>query len=217
MKEPKIYRGVDLLDIILELEVLTPNPSSWTLSAQKDNPPRLIRLKQIQSLISAFFPTSIGNGFIDKAKQLLSGDKSEIIQTVISGDFLLKQNITEFTELIKFMRAIVNKKENCVKEEREISIGELIMSYQELIKYKKQINKLLTFNSGWIETISTPIRFSIYLTGSISNELKDKYSELDKALDLFVNPKNLSFTENELIDKYNFPKDDLYDIDLEWT
>lgn len=215
MKEPKIYRGIDLLDIILEFVVMTPNASSWTLSAQKENQPRLIRLKQIESLINAFFPTSIGNGFIYKAKQIFSGDKSETIQKLLSGDFLNRQNITEFTELIKFMRAIVNEKENIEKEEIEISIRQLIMSYQELIEYKKQLNKLLTFNLKWIETISTTIRFTIYLTDSISSKLKEKPSDLDKALDLFINPKNLSFTENELIDKYNFPTDDLYEIDLE--
>ena len=215
MKEPKIYRGIDLLDMIFEFVEMTPNSDLWTLNAQKGNQPRLIRLKQINSLLSAFFQTNKPNGFLDKAKQLFLDNKNETIQTILSGDFLNRQNITEFTEIIKFIRLIVNEKENSEIEDREIHIMELKMTFQQLIKYKEQLRKLLTFNSGWLEASSITSRFSIYLTDSISKNLRDKYSELDKALEILINPKNFTFTESELIDNYNFPKDDLNEIDME--
>jgi hypothetical protein len=89
------------------------------------------------------------------------------------------------------------------------------MPFQQLITYKKELRRLLEFNSGWVEASSMTSRFSIYLTNSITNNLKDKYSELDKALELFVNPRKLSFTEEELITRYNFPTDNLNEVDME--
>lgn len=215
MTEPKIYKGIDFLDKILDFVEMTPNSNLWTLSAQKGNQPRVIRLKQINSLINAFFQTNKPNGFIDKAMQLFSENKNETIQTLLSGDFLIRQNIIEFSELIKFITTLVNEKEKSDRDEKEIHIRQLTMLYQQLIEYRKHIRKLLTFNSGWLEVSSVTSRFSIYLTDSISYNLKDKCTNLDKALELFINPKNLSFTEKELIEKYNFPKEDLHEIDMD--
>ncbi|MGZ3834290.1 MAG: hypothetical protein ACXVB0_12255, partial [Mucilaginibacter sp.] len=81
---------------------------------------------------------------------------------------------------------------------------------------KRQIRNLLTFNSGWLEASSTTSLFSIFLTNSISNNLIGKYDELDKALELFINPKSLIFTEEELIAKFNFPTEDLSSIDADF-
>jgi hypothetical protein len=53
------------------------------------------------------------------------------------------------------------------------------------------------------------------LTNSISSNLENTFEELDQTLELFINPKKLQFTEQELIDKYNFPKEDLHQIDLD--
>ena len=214
MQETKTYKGIDLLDKIFEFTEMTPNANQWTVSALKTNLPRQIRLKQIHSLIKAFFPPNLPNNFIDKTKQLFSDTKIETIQTILFGEFLLRKNTEEFTELLKFIVKTVEE-ENFKRDERKILNRDLIMPYQQLLKYKRQLRNLITFNSGWQEGSSITSRFSIYLTNSISMNLVDKYSELDKALELFINPKNLSFTEKELIEKYNFPKDNLYEIDMD--
>jgi hypothetical protein len=53
------------------------------------------------------------------------------------------------------------------------------------------------------------------LTNSISSNLKDKYNDLDRTLELFINPKELLFTEKELVEKFNFPTEDLHQIDMD--
>jgi hypothetical protein len=209
----KEYKGIDLLDKILEFVEMTPDPKLWTLNALLGNEPRLVRLKQINSLISAFFQVNTTTNFLEKAKKIFSGEKNETIHTILSGDFLKEQNIGDFSELIEFMKTKVKSEEEFEREERELHIRHLIMPFKQLITYKKELGRLLMFNSGWLEAGLITARFSIYLTNSISSNLKGKYSDLDKALELFINPKKLSFAEDELIAKFNFPTDNLEEID----
>ena len=215
MQQIKTYKGIDLLDKIFEFCEMTPDTKLWTINALQGNQPRQIRLKQINALINAFFPENTATNLIERTKKLFSDSKNDTIHTILSGDYLNKQNINDFSELVDLIKSTVRTKENFESEEREIHIGHLIMPYQQLIKYKKELRRLLTFNSGWLEASSMTSRFSIYLTNSISNNLTDKYSDLDKALELFINPKNLSFTEAELIAKHHFPTDDLHEIDVD--
>jgi hypothetical protein len=73
----------------------------------------------------------------------------------------------------------------------------------------------MDFNSGWLEAGSTFSMFHIMLTDSISSHLKGTYAELDQTIELFINPKNLVFTEKELIDTFQYPTDDLHQIDMD--
>jgi hypothetical protein len=209
------FKGIDLLEKIFEFREMTPDSKMWTISALQGNQPRQIRLKKINSLISAFFQEATNDNFLEKAKQLFTQTNSESIHTILSGEFLKGKKINEYLELIELIKTTVNRYEKLENEEREIHILKLVMPYQQLIKYKQELRKLLTFNSGWYEASSVTSRFSIYLTNSISQNLKDKYSELDNALELFINPKHLSFSEEELISKYNFPKESINDVDME--
>lgn len=196
IQHTKIYKGIDLLDKILEFSKMTPDTKLWSINSLQDNQPRLIRLKQINSLLSAFFQV------ID--------EKPETIHTILSGEFLEKQDVNNFTELIELMKATVNS-----NIKRDVYISDLIMVYQQLINFKKALLRVLTFNSSWIEASSMPLLFSIYLINTISNNLTDKYSELDRVIELFINPKKLSFKEDELIAIYGFPIEDLNEVDIE--
>jgi hypothetical protein len=140
---------------------MNPNQDSWTISAQKENLPRLIRLKQINSLLSAFFVPVKAESFIDKAKNLFSFNHKETIQTLITGEFLDRQNISEYSELMKHISTIVGKTKNfnLINEKQifeyevnEIKTRDLISPYQELIEYRKYMRKLLKFNAGYLVT-----------------------------------------------------------------
>ena len=75
---------------------------------------------------------------------------------------------------------------------------------------------MMTFHTTWIEAGTIPLRFSIYLTKSISENLAGKYDDLDKILGLLIDPNGLSFTEEELIADFNYPKEDLLDVDIDF-
>jgi len=48
--------SLTLVNKICEFIYLTPKENDWSFEAQIDNPPRLIRLKQIDCLIGLFVP-----------------------------------------------------------------------------------------------------------------------------------------------------------------
>ena len=216
MTENKTYKGLDLLEKIFEFTAMTPDANQWNVSSLKSNPPRQIRLRQIQSLINAFFEQETKANLIDKTIALFQGDKNSLtISSILSGDFIKNRSVEDYTELIDLMKDIVTQKEGDIREERPMHVMRLVMPYQSLVRYKRQLVELLTFNSGWLEASSYTSRFSIYLTDEITRNLERKYSVLDKALELYINPKGLAFSEEELIAKYKFPTENLREIDMD--
>ena len=219
MIQTKTYRGIDLLDKIFEFTAMTPDQNQWNSAVLKSNPPRQIRFRQIQSLIQAFFGQTTKNGFLDKAKSFFGKSNAECItiQAILSGDFINSKTLDDYTKLIDFIKELVKEHEADIDDSRSMHVGKLIMPYQKLVKYKRQLIEMLTFNSGWLESGSYTSRFSIYLTNEITLNLENKYSRLDNALELFINPKELTFLETELVDHYKYPTENLSDIDIEYT
>jgi len=215
-KSTNTYSGVNLLDEIFEFTEMTPNSIEWNLKSLKANPPRQIRLRRIESLLTAFCTINTNESLLSKAKSILFDHHKITIASFLQGDFIKARSIEEYSEVIKFIKDFVKTKVGDVDRKREIRIEELVFIFPFLINFKKQIRSLLTFNSGWLETGSDVALFSIYLTDSISEKLAGNYSELDYFIELFINPKRLIFTKEEMIDKYNFPKEDLNDVDSDF-
>jgi len=205
-----------LLDEIFEFTEMTPNSIEWNLKSLKANPPRQIRLRRIESLLTAFCSIDINESLLSKAKSIFFDHHKITIASFLQGDFIKARSIDEYSEVIKFIKDFVKTKVGDVDRKREIRIEELVFIFPFLINFKKQIRSLLTFNSGWLEAGSDVALFSIYLTDSISEKLAGNYSELDYFIELFINPKRLIFTKEEMIDKYNFPKEDLNDVDSDF-
>lgn len=218
MEEIKTYKGINLLEKIIEFTTMTPDSNEWNTSALKSNPPRLIRFKQIRSLINAFFEHEDRQNILDNVKSLVGGNANKItIQTLLSGEVLKGKRPEEYSELLTLMKYKVKEREGQINEaEFDRPFVNLIMSYQHLVQYKRHLTDLLTSNSGWLEAGSITSRFSIYLTESITVNLEGKYFELDRALELYINPRGLSFTKEELISKYNFPNENLDEVDFNY-
>src|SRR5215217_7544444 len=101
MTETKIYKGLDLLEKIFEFTAMTPDANQWSVSSLKANPPRQIRLRQIQALINAFFGQETKANFIDKTIALFQGDKNSLtISSILSGDFIKSRSIEDYAELL---------------------------------------------------------------------------------------------------------------------
>jgi len=210
------YSGINLLDKIFEFTEMTPNSVEWNLKSLQANPPRQIRLQQIESLLTAFCTINANENLLSKAKSMFFGNHKITITAFLSGDFIKTRSIDEYSELIQFVKDFVKTKVGDAGRKREIRIEELVFIFPILIDFKKQIRSMLTFNSGWLEASSDISLFSIYLTNSIAENLTGKYNELDYVIERFINPQGLIFTEEEMIDKYNFPKEDLNEVDMDF-
>lgn len=212
METAKTYNGIALLDNILEFVALTPSEMNWNYKSLNSNKPRLIRLQRIDSLLKAFSLIENKNLF-EKTANYFNPDLKVEIKSVINGDFIKKRELEEFNELIEFAKQFLQK--NNYSNDRPIRIHELSFIYPKMVDYKIKLREIIGFNSGWLEASSTFSIFHIMLTNSISSNLKDRYNELDHTLELFINPKKIIFTEIELIEKFNFPTEDLHQIDMD--
>uniref|UniRef100_UPI00404B5C1C hypothetical protein n=1 Tax=Flavobacterium sp. TaxID=239 RepID=UPI00404B5C1C len=209
MEEKKTYRGIDLVDKILEFIKMTPDYKQTTFNSLKGNQPRLIRLKQIDSLISAFIPEIQNESMTSRLKGFFSSRKIDL-DIILSGDFLENRNIEDYSEFINHVKYEI---QNFGSD--EIDFTDLKNVFTAFVTYKKHIKQILEFNAGWLSVSRKTSMFTIRVTDSISSNLVGKYDKIDKALEILINPKKKSFTEIELISKFNFPKENLEEIDLE--
>ncbi len=76
------------------------------------------------------------------------------------------------------------------------------------------MNKL-GHNRGIME-ISYPFFFSYIVTKSISDSMRMKVKELEVILCLFIDPFQRRFTMGELVKNFDYPEEDLFEIDLDW-
>ena len=209
MTKNKTYKGIDLIEKIIEFTAMTPDSATWTYNSLKENEPRLIRLKQIDSLISAFIPEIKNTNLTEKLTGLLSSKKTKLTK-VVSGEFIENRSLDAY---IAFTNLIKQEAESSTLN--KIDITDIKNTFIILMSYKKNLRQLINFNNDWLEVSRITSLFSIKLTNKISSNLLGQYDEIDKVLELIINPKNLSFSETELISNYNFPKDDLDEIDLD--
>ena len=208
----KQYTAVDLIEKVIEFTKMTPNPKLWNEGLLQESPPRYIRLRQINALTRALF-TQRNSSFLGKAKSILMLDRTPTIKALLSGSFIKGRNIRDYDSLIAMIKTTVRDHEGQLGETGEISHKHLIDVYQRLMRYKKQFMDLLHFNDG--ESTSAPIglRFTVYVTDEVSRGFEGKHTILDEALGLLIDPNNLAFTEEELQAEYNYPKEDIREVD----
>ncbi|MES2655872.1 MAG: hypothetical protein V4620_09805 [Bacteroidota bacterium] len=207
----KTYKGIDLLDKILEFVEMTPDEKEWNYKSLNSNKPRQLRLQQISSLLKAFSIVDNKKNILEKASNYFNPDLTSEVKSILNGDFIKNRKVEEFNELIDFAKQFLQKKN--YSSNTPIRLDELCFIYPRMIEYKMRLQDIIGFNSGWSEASSTFSIFHIQLTNTISSNLVNKYDDLDHVIELFINPQKLLFTEKELIDKFNFPTEDLHQID----
>lgn len=212
MGSHRSYTAVDLLDKVIEFEDLTPNPALWKEGLLKDNPPRLLRLRQINALAKALFSDEPAN-FLGKAKSLFLVPRTPTVKTLLSGAFIKERNLAAYDDVSAWIKENVREREGELGETGQLKQVHLIDVYQRLLRYKKQVFALEQFNNREKIKKSVGLRFSVYLTNEVSQRIKESCAPLDKALGLLLDPFNLSFSLEELQQSYNYPKEDIREID----
>jgi hypothetical protein len=212
----KTYTAKDLLDATLEFVSLVPDSSSWKESSLKENPPLLLRFRQIQSLIKAFFSRKAPSNFMQKAKALFSAEHTIDIQSLLSGAFIRYRDPEVYSSAVDFIKTAVKEKEGAVDMEAPISMDKLTLAYQYLMNYKRNLSALLLFNTDPLKEGSITSRFIDYITSSITKNIQGKYGQLDEALDLLISPHRDSFTEEQLQAEYNYPREDLHEVEADF-
>ena len=203
MKNTYKYTAGDLLDTVIEFTQMTPDPEDWSFKRQKNNDPRFIRMQQILSLLWAFIP------------EIIIKDERQAIEDFYSGNFVRYRQIQDYQKLINIMDNTILKGDSGYVSKEQISLDELQYNYGSLLNYYIKLHKLISHNNGIME-ISYPFYFSYLVTRNISESLKSKARKLKSILALFIDPFGKKFTIEELINNFDYPEEDLFDIDLDW-
>ncbi len=201
--DPIKFTAQTLIEKALELDLCYPDHTTWVLDEQGKSLPGLqIRLKQLDVLIKVFIPESDWHKTLD-AK----------IESVLSGEFILKREIKDYTELFLAMdNEIVKSKVQAGENRDGWGLHTLKHNYEDLIRYKGKLNYLLKHNSGIME-ISYPYYFSVIITDEISKKANSK--KVDKFLASVVDPRNRSYSKAKLMKEYQYPTEDVYDVELD--
>ena len=198
--------ALTLIESIIEFARMTSGDhSDWCFKKQKDNLPRLIRLQQIEVLISVFIPELSG----------LKDIKTKI-ENVINGEFIEQRPISYYNELLLDMEKTIKKSEQSWKKTNRWESSDLRHNFTDLLNFKMLISKLLQYNNGIME-ISYPYLYSYVGTKNVIKKIeKIADNEFDQFLSLVIDPRKNDYSLEQLINGHNYPVEDLSEIDFDW-
>ena len=199
--EPIEITGITLLNKILEFKSNISDTKKWTLADLQRDETNLVRFNQIQCLTKLFVPDVY-----------TPNDLTTSIDSILNGDFINIREERIYKNLFLRMDKVITKSIDFLDKYKEWEVHDLCFNYRDLVEYKIKLNMLLNFNVGIME-ISYPYCYSAIISGDISENIK--YNKLDKFLSTVIDPENRIFSRDQLIKDYNYPKEDVYDMELE--
>ncbi|WP_163309606.1 hypothetical protein [Dysgonomonas sp. 521] len=193
--EKSIFFLNDLTDKIVDLLGLTSSFYDWSQEEFKDNPPRLIRLQQIEAMITAFCGVGISP------------------QSFIDGDFIRDRPLEQYADLTKQVEDFIKKEWNVtVFRPHKQSLMSLMI---ELLHYKERLKKVFyLFRPGTITNSSPYCQYMNSIIQSYKPSLKEILHEVDSMIERVVQPQKSFCTMPELID-CGYPDVNLVEIDFE--
>lgn len=197
------YTARELLHLILEFHRMAPERTEWSLEAQRDNPPRLVRLKQIEALLVAF-----GCGGTDLP------DVGARIDAFLAGRFVLLRRLEDYARvLVEIERTTarrVRRAPDC-----PFQLDDLLAHFVYLLRLRLKLEAVAKHNEGVLEVGYTRW-YPVLVAEAVAKQLAEPIAELDRVLALFIDPAGRSFAEADLVARFGFPTENLTDIDFEW-
>jgi len=197
------YTAQELLHLILEFRRMTPERAAWSLEAQRDNPPRLVRLRQIAALWRAF----LGEG--DGAE-----DVGARLGNFLEGSFVLRRRLEDFAGILVEIDAAMSKRARHVPK-RPLELEDLCANFTSLLQLRLKLDEVAKHNDGVLEVGYTRC-YPVLLAQSVAQEIAAPIEELDRVLALFIAPADRCFAEEDLVARFGFPTENLADIDFDW-
>ena len=197
------FRVKDFLDKFFEFKRMVPNANAWNTNALRYNEPRYYRLKQLEALMRAF---DIGD---------------DLAHDFQNRNFLKNRSIKDLDPIMDDIKkyAINDEFEEKRLESETGRLkhpGQFEMLIQSFMNFSEEMRRVLSFNSGWLETGGITSRYSIYKTQKLLDNIDlTELEEIESLLGKLLDPKNRVFTQSELIKDYGFPDVDLEAIDMD--
>ena len=194
----KNYTAKDIVKVYSELKDLTPNVNQWTDAEFQNSRPRLIRLNQLVAFKKAFkidvsWEEFERGNFVDRFP--------------IESYNLLKQNIKSFKNSSSWNSQ--NFDHFCYRD--------LQVTFRLFLEFVVIENTLKNHISEYSMTYSLGQNYGYEHTKSyFSRRTAKKIQNMIDDLAIIIDPLQRVFSEGELIKAFNFPPDNLAEIDLEY-
>jgi hypothetical protein len=182
----------DLMIRFLELRAMTPNYDDWTEEMLTDNPPRLIRLRQLTAMFQAFGipwgPQSFTHGMfiqpdLHRYYSLLSKLSTELKEGFTPLDWTDHMMVRRFFETLFYYRIHV----------------ESVLSYSESI---------------W--SASGLFRVAYDKICELSRIVENNISNINDILVAMISPEMAAFPIEQIVRDYGYPDVNLCEIDRDW-
>ena len=192
-----------LLDTILEFVEMTPELDDWGFEQQKENPPRLIRLQQIDVLLKLLIP-EFPDEYTIKKKILF----------IYQGEFIKCRAKERYQIVFDEMDEILGSHKIKKHKDFEWNIFYLKHNYCEAFEFKKDIRQMKKYNKGILE-IGYAYASANLLIDSIASTINT--DPADHFLTSIIDPLKQTFLKADLVKNHGYPHADITEIDNEWV
>jgi hypothetical protein len=201
-KDPKKITAITMIEKLLDCISYMPEPEEWDFEVQKENPPRLIRLKQLSVMMKLFLPAYSKNRLL-----------RENMSSLLSGEFIEQSGIDAYKDVCADMDRMISaakfRRQNYLNWEPRL----IRNHYENVLRYRQKMEELLGFNAGIIETSYYYCYYSL-LTDSVSDTINTK--PLDDFLAAVIDPKKTVYLKKDLVLNDQYPPEDLNEVDMDW-
>jgi hypothetical protein len=189
----KTITAHDLLIRFLELQTMTPNYDEWAEESLSDNPPRLIRLRQLTAIFQAFG---------------IPWDPRSFVR----GTFI-QPDLHPYHPLLS---RLSTESENGLMNYDWTDHKVLRIFFEILIDYRIHVESVRSYPHR-IWTPSGVIRVAYNKICELSGIVENNIETIDGILTAVISPKMAAFSMEQMMRDYGYPDDNLEEIDIAWT
>jgi hypothetical protein len=209
----------NFLELVFDFVDLSPEQEDWNLSSLKDNPPRLIRLQRILSLLDAYGIKihGVSKSFVNSEGVLVLNQESvededdNHLQAFIEGNFIGIRTSEELQSAFSLLSQLKQ-----LDSSEPLNRADAYFFFKTCLEYRLLVNHSNSYTSRFLAASPNGLRTAIRTINAVNKEITNQLKEIDEILFRLINPMELTFDQKLLEDKYGFPPDDLDEIDWQF-
>lgn len=189
-----------------------------------------LRLKRLNAFLKALGLSKENINPLVKMMYFVSGESKKLsrakkLSRISSlayfeqGEFLYDREITVNHELIQNIFKLANEKVPSIYESRRErykttqGIFSIAWLFRDLLDFRIKIYQVSMPWGGFDEGFNLALFYGKAHQDKLTRLIRENTNEIDQILCLIIDPLKKEITEEDLINKYNYPSDNLEDLD----
>lgn len=188
----------ELVALCQELYSLESDINKWNIKNFENSPPRLIRLQRINSILKAMY---------------LSQENNMLIESFVNGKLIEFEKI-KLDELFEILNKSSLNTTTYFLKKCTLEL-ELASMFSWLLNYSFKLFDLISIHKNVLASTGL-FTLGLSISYEISNNIKNDLDDLNRILFYIINPTRKKVSHEILIEFYNYPADNLQEIDINW-